>query len=688
MSNQIIRAVCPHDCPDTCAMLVELDASGRAVRVEGDPENPYTHGGLCVKVAHYEKRTYHKDRLLYPMKRAGRKGKGKFERISWDEALETITARLKAITEQNPQSILPYSYAGTMGLLQGGSMDRRFFHRLGASLLDRTICSTAGMFGMRYTVGASVGTNPETVDQTKYILIWGSNIITSNIHLWRYMLKARSRGAKIVTIDPLRTRTGDQSDEHIPIMPGTDGALALGMMHVIIRDGLQDQDYIDRYTIGFDALKRRVEEYPPSRVSEITGVSETTIERFTREYATHSPGFIRVNYGLQRHAGGGMAVRNIFCLPALIGSWRYPGGGAVLSTSGFFKYNYAALERPDLIQGRPRTINMSRLGEALTNANPPVRAIVVYNTNPGAIAPNQQRVLEGFKRDDLFTVVLEHFQTDSADYADVLLPATTQLEHLDIHRAYGHTYAMLNTPAIRPLGESKPNTEIFRLLAKHMGFDDRCFQDSDEDLVRQALTGVSGVTLDELRRKGWVSLRIGDAPFAEGNFPTPSGKCEFYSERLKDLDPLPTYIPPREDRLSNPALAQEFPLVLISPPAHHFLNSTFVNLFQEKELGPTLEIHATDAAARHIADGSSVQIFNNRGSFLARAVVTDRTRSGVVCAPSIWWNKLVPGGRNANSTTSEEVTDLGGSHVLRQPGGRPFSGLTLSLWEKVNPEHT
>ena len=660
MSNQIIRAVCPHDCPDTCAMLVELDASGRAVRVKGDPENPYTHGGLCVKVAHYEKRTYHKDRLLYPMKRAGRKGEGKFERISWDEALETITARLKAITEQNPQSILPYSYAGTMGLLQGGSMDRRFFHRLGASLLDRTICSTAGMFGMRYTVGASVGTNPETVDQTKYILIWGSNIITSNIHLWRYMLKARSRGAKIVTIDPLRTRTGDQSDEHIPIMPGTDGALALGMMHVIIRDGLQDQDYIDRYTIGFDALKRRVEEYPPSRVSEITGVSETTIERFTREYATHSPGFIRVNYGLQRHAGGGMAVRNIFCLPALIGSWRYPGGGAVLSTSGFFKYNYAALERADLIQGRPRTINMSRLGEALTNANPPVRAIVVYNTNPGAIAPNQQRVLEGFKRDDLFTVVLEHFQTDSADYADILLPATTQLEHLDIHRAYGHTYAMLNTPAIRPLGESKPNTEIFRLLAKHMGFDDRCFQDSDEDLVRQALTGVSGVTLDELRRKGWVSLRIGDAPFAEGNFPTPSGRCEFYSERLKDLDPLPTYIPPREDRISNPALAQEFPLVLISPPAHHFLNSTFVNLFQEKELGPTLEIHATDAAARHIADGSPVQIFNNRGSFLARAVVTDRTRSGVVCAPSIWWNKLVPGGRNANSTTSEEVTDLGG----------------------------
>src|SRR6059036_283223 len=504
---KIIRAVCPHDCPDTCAMLVEVDETGRAVRVRGDPDNPYTHGGLCVKLAHYEKRTYNAERLLYPMKRAGRKGEGKFIRISWDEALQTIAARLKVIAKENPESILPYSYAGTMGLLQGGSMDRRFFHRLGASLLDRTICSTAGMFGMRYTVGASVGTNPETVDQAKYILIWGSNIITSNIHLWRYILKARSRGAKIVTIDPLRTKTGDQSDEHIPIMPGTDGALALAMMHVIIRDGLHDQDYIDRYTIGFDGLKGRVKEYPPSRVSEITGISEATIERITHEYATHSPAFIRVNYGLQRHAGGGMAVRNIFCLPALIGSWRYPGGGAVLSTSGFFKFNNPALERPDLIAGHPRTINMSRLGEALLNADPPVKALVVYNSNPGSVAPNQQRVIAGFKREDLFTVVLEHFQTDTADYADILLPATTQLEHLDLHRAYGHTYSMLNTPAIQPLGESKPNTEIFRLLAGRMGLDDPCFKDSDEDMVKQALDGVSGVTLDELRRKGWVSLR-------------------------------------------------------------------------------------------------------------------------------------------------------------------------------------
>jgi anaerobic selenocysteine-containing dehydrogenase len=658
---KIVRAVCPHDCPDTCAMLVEVDVNGRAIRVKGDPENPYTHGGLCVKVAHYEQRTYHADRLLYPMKRTGRKGEGRFERISWNEALDTIASKLKSIAADNPESILPYSYAGTMGLLQGSSMDRRFFHRLGASLLDRTICSTAGMFGMRYTVGASVGTNPETVDQAQFVLIWGSNIITSNIHLWRYILKARSRGAKIVTIDPLRTRTGDQSDEHIAIMPGTDGALALAMMHIILRDGLQDQDYIDRYTIGFDQLKSRVEEYPPSRVSKITGIAEDTIERITHEYAANAPAFIRVNYGLQRHAGGGMAVRNIFCLPALVGSWRYPGGGAVLSTSGFFKYNMPALERPDVIQGKPRTINMSQLGEALTSADPPVRAIIVYNSNPGAVAPNQQRVLAGLKREDLFTVVLEHFQTDTADYADILLPATTQLEHLDLHRAYGHTYSMLNQPAIEPLGESKPNTEIFRLLAARMGFNEDYFKDSDEDLVGQALRGTNGkVTLDELKAKGWASLQVGDAPFAQGNFPTPSGKCEFYSERLRDLDPLPTYIPPREDRLSNPTLAKQFPLALISPPAHHFLNSTFVNQFHKKELEPTLEINAIDASARHIDDGAPVEIFNTRGSFLAKAVVTDRTRAGVVSAPSIWWNKLVPGGRNANSTTSEEITDLGG----------------------------
>jgi anaerobic selenocysteine-containing dehydrogenase len=658
-----IHAVCPHDCPDTCAMLVDVDDTGRAVRVRGDGDHPFTHGGLCVKVAHYERRTYHADRLTYPMKRVGAKGSGKFQRISWDEALDTVATRLTAIAKDDPQSILPYSYAGTMGLLNGSSMDRRFFHILGASLLDRTICATAGMFGMRYTVGASVGTHPETVDRAKFILIWGSNVITSNIHLWRYILRARANGARIVTIDPLKTRTAEQSDEHIPIMPGTDAALALGMMHVILHDNLQDQEYIDRHTIGFDALRRRVQEYPPAKVAEITGVPADTIERIAREYAKAQPSFIRANYGLQRHAGGGMAIRTIFCLPALVGDWRYPGGGALLSSSGYYaRMNFSALERPDLIPGKPRTINMSQLGEALTAANPPVRAIVVYNSNPAAIAPNQQRVLAGFRREDLFTVVLEHFQTDTADYADILLPATTQLEHFDIHKSYGHTYVMLNTPAIRPLGEAKPNTEIFRLIANRMGLDHPALKDSDETMTRQVLEG-SGIALEDLKPTGWVRLPIPDAPFANGGFPTPSGKCELYSERMETiehLDPVPMYIPPREDRLSNRELAQQFPLALISPPAHHFLNSTFVNVFQANELEPTLEIHPDDAVPRGILTGVPVQAVNGRGNFVAKAVVTDRVMRGVVSAASIWWNKLSPGGRNVNSTTSEEITDIGG----------------------------
>lgn len=640
-------------------MLVEVNAEGRAVRVLGDPQHSFTHGGLCVKVAHYEQRTYHKDRLLYPMKRIGPKGAGAFERISWDEALDLAAQRLTAIARDNPESILPYSYAGTMGLLQGSSMDRRFFHALGASLLDRTICATAGMFGMRYTVGASVGTPPETVDRAKLILVWGSNMITSNLHLWRLVLKAKSQGARIVAIDPLRTRTAEHCDEHIAIIPGTDGALALAMMHVILREGLEDRDYLERHTIGFPELRQRVLEYPPDRVATITGIPEGTIERLAREYATTSPSFIRLNYGMQRHRGGGMAVRAVFCLPALTGAWRHPGGGVLLSTSGFYPLKFAALERPDLIQGQPRTINMSQLGEALTAAQPPVRALVVYNSNPAAVAPNQQRVLQGLKREDLFTVVLEHFQTDTADWADLLLPATTQLEHFDIHKSYGHTFVQINERAVEPLGECKPNTEIFRLLAARIGLQEPALKDTDEAMARQALEG-TGISLDTLREQGWVRLPVPDAPYAHGGFPTASGKCELLSERLSEIDTLPTYIPPIENALANPQLSQRFPLALISPPAHHFLNSTFVNLFDEKEVGPTLEIHPADAIARKIATGEAVRIFNDRGDFLARAVVTDRTREGVVSAPSVWWNKLVPGRRNANSTTSEVVTDLGG----------------------------
>jgi anaerobic selenocysteine-containing dehydrogenase len=623
------------------------------------------------------------------MKRIGEKGKGLFARISWDEALDTIAAKFKEIAADDPQAIQPYSYAGTMGLVHGESMDRRFFHKLGASLLERTICSSAGGAGYRATIGLSMGTDPERFGEAKLILIWGSNIITSNVHLWPKILEAQRKGAKIIAIDPYRSLTAEKCDQHIAPLPGTDGALALAMMHVIVRENLIDRDYVERHTLGFELLRERVMEYPPTKVAEITGLSEGTIVALAREYATARPAVIRLNYGLQRHAGGGMAVRTIACLPALTGAWRDPAGGVVLSTSGAFGFNAQALGRPDLIRNNPRTINMSAIGDALLgyqrvqrpgggdnapvetleSLDPPIRAIYVYNSNPVAIAPDSRKVIAGFQREDLFSVVHEIFQTDTADYADILLPATTQLEHFDIHRAYGHLYVMLNNPAIAPLGEAKPNSEVFRLLAARMGFTDACFQDSDEEIARQALESdnprMRGIEIEELKEKGWKRLNVPEtfAPFAEGNFPTPSGKCEFFSETLakQGLDPLPVYIPPRESVRTAPQLAKQYPLAVISPPAHNFLNSSFANLpsFVKAEKEPYLDIHPDDAGPRAIREGDRVRIFNDRGAFTARARVTDKARPGVVVALSVWWKKLTRDGSNANDVTSQGLTDLG-----------------------------
>ena len=469
-SATIVRGACPHDCPDTCAMLVTVE-SGRATRVAGDPEHPFTRGFLCAKVNRYIERTYHHDRLLHPLRRVGPKGSGRFERISWDEALAEVAERLDAVraSAEGPQAILPYSYAGTMGMIQGSSMDRRFFHFLGASLLDRTICSMAGTMGMRMTVGANIGADPEGIPWSDLVLLWGTNTLTANPHLWPFVLEARERGAKVIAIDPIRTRTAAQCDDWIGIRPGTDAALALGMMHVLLERGLEDRGFIDAHTLGFDQLRERVREYPPERVSEITGVSAERVVGLAELYGGAAAAFIRVNYGLQRHAGGGMAVRTIACLPALTGHWRHAGGGVQLSSSANFQFDKRALERPEL-SAPVRTINMIRLGDALTLPDagvggPPVRALVVYNSNPAAVAPDRNVVLRGLAREDLFTVVLEHFQTDTADYADIVLPATTQLEHWDVHLAYGHHYVSLNQPSIEPLGESLPNSEIFRRLA-------------------------------------------------------------------------------------------------------------------------------------------------------------------------------------------------------------------------------
>jgi anaerobic selenocysteine-containing dehydrogenase len=666
---EIIRAVCPHDCPDTCAMLVTVE-NGRATRIAGDPDHPITRGFLCAKVNRYLERTYHTGRLLYPQIRIGAKGEGKFRRASWDEALSLVASRLQAIIDSShgPQAILPYSYAGTMGLIQGSSLDRRFFHRIGASLLDRTICASAGAEALNLTYGTRMGTDTETVGEAKLIILWGTNTLTSNPHLWPFIRKAAERGARTICIDPLRTRTAAACDEHIAIRPGTDAAFALAMMHVLFRDGLFDRAYLDAMTTGWEKLRdRALSEYSPQRVAAICRVSAETIEELAKTYGTVRPTFIRLNYGLQRHAGGGSAVRAISLLPAITGAWNDVGGGCQLSTSGTFRINSTALERPDLIPPGTRTINMTRLGEALNDTdNPPVKAIVVYNSNPGAIAPNREKVLRGFWRDDLFTVVLEHFQTDTADYADVLLPATTQLEHDDLHKAYGHIYLMYNRSAIEPLGEALPNSEIFRRLAAAMHLDDDPLRESDEAMMRQALSG-TGFTLDELREAGWKRLDAGSPhmPFAAGaELHTPTRKIEIESERFTRLgvDALPSYIPPYESEERDPDLVRRYPLALICPPAHSFLNSTFVNVTSLRRSAgkPTLEISNEDARVRGISGGERVSIFNDRGRFTAEAVITDRVKPGVVVAPSIWWGNLVPDGANANHTTSEALTDLGG----------------------------
>jgi anaerobic selenocysteine-containing dehydrogenase len=658
----IVKGACPHDCPDTCALEVHV-RDGVAVKVLGSSAHAPTAGVLCTKVARYTERTYHPDRLLYPMRRIGKKGEGRFERIGWQEALDTIASRLAPIAADDPERILPYSYAGTMGLVQGDSMSMRFFHKLGASFLDRTICASAGTAGHEITLGSRIGIDVELADQAKLIIFWGSNAITSSVHFWARAQQAKRLGATLVAIDPYRSLTAEKCHTHIALLPGTDSALALGLMHVLIRDDLIDRDYVERHTLGFEALCRRVLSYDPQTVASICGIGAPEIESLARLYGTVRPALIRANYGMQRVRGGGMATRNIACLPALVGAFRDAAGGLLLSTSGNFDVDEQALERPDLLAGRrPRTINMSTIGHALLDRQAPVDAVIVYNSNPVAVAPDSKRVTQGFAREDLFTVVLEHFQTDTADYADILLPATTQLEHLDVVRPYGHYYMVANNPAIAPLGESKPNTEIFRLLAKSMGFTDPCFSDSDETIAQSAVA--KDWDFNAVRAAGWMRMGAPKecARFANGGFDTPSGKVEFFSARARalGLDPLPDYIPPQEDTRS--AAASRYPLAMISPPARNFLNSSFVNVqsLRAAEGEPWLDIHPDDAARRKVIAGNYVRVFNDRGSVELRARVTDRARRGVVVGLSVWWKKLARDGKNANElTSSDTLTDMG-----------------------------
>ena len=657
-----VRGACPHDCPDTCALLTTVE-NGVATRVQGNPDHPHTDGVLCTKVSRYTERSYHPERILTPLKRTGPKGSGQFAPVGWDEALSDIAQRLQTIAARAPEAILPYSYAGTMGMVQGESMDRRFFHRLGASQLDRTICASAGAEALVQTLGGKVGMKVEFFAQAKLILIWGSNSIGSNLHFWRYAQQAKRNGARLVCIDPRKTETADKCHEHIALRPGTDAALALALMHELIKNDWLDHDYITRHTLGWEQLRERALQWPPERAAEVCGVPAEQIRQLARDYGTTQPAAIRLNYGMQRVRGGGNAVRAVACLPALTGAWRHRAGGMLLSSSGQFPAQRAALQRPDLMPARtPRTLNMVQIGDDLLREaspafGPRVEALVVYNSNPVAVAPDSGKVVQGFAREDLFTVVLEHFHTDTADYADYILPATTQLEHWDVHLAYGHTDVLLNRPAIAPQGQARSNAQIFRDLAARMGFTEPCFADSDEALCRQAFGDAVDFAL--LETQGFATLALPDAPFAEGGFATPSGKCEFFSARLaaQGLDGLPDHLPNHELQGSS----AHYPLAMISPPARNFLNSTFVNVqsLRDIEGRPVLEIHPDDALARGIGDGAVVRVFNDRGSYRCHAAVSLRARPGVVNGLGIWWRKLGLDGTNVNQLTSQALTDMG-----------------------------
>ncbi len=721
--KQVVHAACPHDCPDACGVLITVQ-DGRATKIQGDPEHPVTRGFLCAKVAKYLDRVYSPDRVLCPMRRIAAKGPAAgaadagegaratetWQRISWDEALDEIAARFRAIdAEFGSEAILPYSYGGTLGALNGASMDRRFFHRLGASQLDRTICSAAGEAGLKSVLGVKLGTEPEQFRHSKYIIAWASNIHGNNVHLWPFIAEARRKGAKLVVIDPYRTRTAECADWYLPINPGTDAALALGMMHVIIGENLHDADYVAKYTLGFEQLREKVKEYSPERVAQWTGISAGDIRKLAREYATVRPSVIRLNYGVQRSERGGMATRAIVMLPCITGSWKEIGGGLQMSVSGAVDLNTESLKRPDLMKtalGREaRTINMVELGRVLNTLNdPPVKALFVYNCNPAAVCPEHNEVVRGLLRPDLFTVVHEQFFTDTTDYADIVLPATTFFEHKDLQKAYGHYYLQVSNQAIAPLGECRPNVEVFRGLAQRMGFDEACFRETVDEMIEVALDSedpwLAGINRERLEQ-GQVRLNFAASgsrlpasgaelrsarqpraavptqavpppplptqaepflPFACGGFRTPSGKAELYSEAVKGmgLDPVADFTPPTESRHGKKKGAP--PLELLARKSDNFLNSTFSNVpsVQEMEEPGLLEISASDARARGIANGDQVRVFNHRGDILLKARVDGKVQAGVVSA-RLNWAKMTSGFQSINALTSEKLTDMGNS---------------------------
>ena len=689
---KVVRGACPHDCPDTCALHYHVDGD-KLVEVTGDPAHPMTRGGLCVKLKDFAQHHYNPERVLYPMRRVGPKGAGEFERISWDEALGLIKRRWdEIIASHGAEAIMPHAYLGHQGTLNGLTAGDAFFNRLGSSVAEKTYCESGSSTAWLMTVGPTGGLDVESLSYAKYIIVWGMNMISTNLHAWPFILEAKAKGAKVVVIDPVRTRTAKAADWHIAIRPGTDAALALGMMNVIIAEGLVDQDYVEKYTLGLEELKARAAEFPPELVAEITGIAAEDVRKLAREYATTQPSAIRQGVALERSRGGGQAIRAITCLPALVGAWRHVGGGTVEMPIWEFPTRFDRICRPDWIKPGTRVINELDLGAALTGElalDPPVMSLFVYNSNPVSQAPSQAKIIKGLQREDLFMVVSELFITDTARFADLILPATMQGEQYDLMVTWGHLYMMLNLPAIPAPGECIPNVELFRRLAQTMGFDDDYWSMTDDEMLLEfydwSAPQLEGITLDLLKEKGWMRLNVGTpgerAPHAEGGFKTPSGKCEFKSslaeggdfvvpvwrsmyEGLQSgtpIDPLPAYIPPFESPASNPALAQTYPLSIVSPKPHAFLNTQYGNE-QQKKLRQGAQIvflHPQDAAAREIEAGNVVRVFNQRGFFEGPAALSDDLMPGLVMANVGHWPGTTLSGTSVNAISSDAHCGMG-----------------------------
>ena len=706
MARTTVVGACPHDCPDTCSILTTVE-DGKAIAVRGNPDHPFTRGRLCVKVNNYEERVYSDKRLLYPLRRVGPKGSKQFQRISWDEAIETIAKRWKSIiATDGAQAILPYSYLGTQGIINGLNVGDPLFNKLGATVSERTFCDSGSCTAYMMTIGPTPGVDPESFVHSKYILLWACNTLGTNSHHWPFIEQAKKAGAKLVVIDPVRTRTARLADWHIPIRPGTDAALALAMIHVIIKENLIDRDYIDKHTVGYDELAERASTYTPEFAAQETCIPVEDIVKLAREYATTPPAVVRIGVAVERHAGGGQTVRAIACLPGLIGAWKHVGGGLLQLPIWAFPVKWEVLMRPDLQPEKMRVLNSWRLGPALTGElgfDPPIKALFVYNANPMAMVTEQAKLEQGLEREDLFTVVSEHFLTDTARYADIVLPATTQLEQKDIMFSWGHLYLSYNNPAIEPLGEAVSNTELFRRLAKAMGVEDPSFYRTDDEIIEASLDWTNpvlqGITLEDVKAKGYARLTVPSAddwaPHREGNFPTPTGKCEFKStitgggnfvvplfrqgyngdQDGTPVDALPHYIPPNENPQTTPALAKRYPLSLITPKSHAFLNSNYGNLpAQTAQAGEeqSVFLHPEDAEQRGIVAGAPIRVFNDRGAFEAFASISPDVMPGVVMAPSGYWHRSNRKGATVHALTPPAYADLGRaptfSDVLVQVG--------------------